>query len=167
MKNKTMFPMFLTFIVLFVLSCTTRIKTASFTATLDGQNEVPPVMSEASGTADFWLSEDSMSMKYKITVHKLQDVTMAHLHLGVKGQNGDHIAWLYPPQPPEKEKPGITNGTLAEGTLKATDLIDKMQGKSIKDLIWKINEDSIYVNVHTVQHPDGEIRGIVVKSKGM
>lgn len=167
MKNKIMFPMFLTFIVLFVLSCGTRIRTATYTATLDGKNEVPSVISEAEGTADFWLSEDSMSMKYKIKVHHLQNVTMAHLHLGVEGQNGDHIAWLYPPQPPAKEKPGLTNGTLVEGTLTDADLIDKMQGKTIKDLIWKINEDSIYVNVHTVQHPDGEIRGLVVKSEGM
>lgn len=164
MKNMIKYSALLTLISLSI-ACTTREKTPTYTATLDGKNEVPPVMTQASGFAEFWLSDDTTDLRYKLTVHNLQDVIMAHLHLGAPGTNGEHIAWLYPPEPPEKEKPGLTNGILAEGTLTSANLIDTMQGQSIKDLVMKINQADIYVNVHTKPHPDGELRGTVHKTK--
>ncbi|MCL5099199.1 MAG: CHRD domain-containing protein, partial [Candidatus Omnitrophica bacterium] len=87
--------------------------------------------------------------------------TMAHLHLGAAGTNGDHIAWLYPPEPPPKEIPGEFNGTLADGSITADHLMGPMAGKSIADLVAKMKAGDIYVNVHTKAQPDGEIRGQV------
>jgi hypothetical protein len=34
-----------------------------------------------------------------------------------------------------------------------------MKGKTISDLVQEIKSGDVYVNVHTVQHPAGEIRG--------
>jgi hypothetical protein len=34
-----------------------------------------------------------------------------------------------------------------------------MQGKQISDLVTAMNNGSTYINVHTVQNPNGEIRG--------
>ena len=132
-----------------------------FSADLQGTNEVPPVTTDASGSAIFWPGPDELTLHYKLIVHDLKDVTMAHLHTGTTEENGDHIAWLYPSAPPPVEQPGTYDGTLMQGALTANELVDKMKGKSIADLIQMIKRGDIYVNVHTKQHPDGEIRGQV------
>jgi hypothetical protein len=50
-------------------------------------------------------------------------------------------------------------GTLSKGNLKAADLTGPLAGKALSDLIKEIEAGNAYVNVHTTQHPDGEIRG--------
>jgi len=130
-------------------------------ATLSGSEEVPPVQQTASGIASLELSADGHSLHYKITVVNLRDAMMAQLYLGHAGQNGDLIAWLYPIGPPPTVIPGLLTGTLAEGTLSATDFMGKMKGKTMNDLDQEIRNGNIYVNVYTKQHPDGEFRGQV------
>lgn len=127
--------------------------------TFSGSEEVPPVQTIASGVASFELSADGHVLHYKITVVNLRDAMMAHLCLGQAGQNGDLIAWLYPTAPPPNVIPGLLSGTLAEGTLSATDFMGKMKGKTMSDLDQEIRNGNIYVNIYTKQHPDGEFRG--------
>jgi hypothetical protein len=39
-----------------------------------------------------------------------------------------------------------------------------MQGKTLDDLAAAMDSGDVYVNVHTAEHPDGEIRGQIVNS---
>jgi hypothetical protein len=47
----------------------------------------------------------------------------------------------------------------AHGNLRADNLEGPLAGKQITDLIKMIKDGNAYVNVHTVQNPNGEIRG--------
>jgi hypothetical protein len=145
-----------------VAGCSTESASASkadFVARQTGGEQVPPVATAASGTASFWVNPDSTAIRYKITVTDLNNVTMAHLHLGGLGKNGPPVVWLYPSAPPPKEINGLSNGVLSEGSISAADLTGPMAGKTIADLVAAIKANNIYVNVHSRDHPDGEIRG--------
>jgi CHRD domain len=133
----------------------------SFVAKLTGSQEVPPVKTKAHGEVLFYIGKDQNELRYKLIVKNIENATMAHLHLASKGKNGDHIAWVYPSAPPPKLKSGKFSGMLAEGTIKAADLQGPMAGKTIGDLVEKIKAGDVYVNVHTDQNKDGEIRGQV------
>jgi hypothetical protein len=68
----------------------------SFTAQLTGGEEVPVVNTQAQGEAVFDLNESGTELSYKVTVSNINDLSMAHIHLAAKGQNGAVVAWLYP-----------------------------------------------------------------------
>ncbi|MBU6409299.1 MAG: CHRD domain-containing protein [Verrucomicrobia bacterium] len=141
-----------------------------FTAQLSGQQEMPAVTTDASGTARFYVNQNDSKVHYKLVVHQLTDVTMAHLHLGMIGANGEPIVGLYPKEMSSMEMPsmgigmtkeihGTFNGVLAKGSFTTNDLAGFMKGKTIADLVSEIKQGDVYINVHTKQHPDGEIRG--------
>ena len=132
---------------------------ADFSAQLTGGDQVPAVTTTASGSASYWLNADGTELRYQLTVTALQNMTMAHLHLGAAGQNGPPVAWLYPSAPPAKEIAGPSNGVVSEGSVKAGDLTGSLAGKTVGDLVAAIKAHTIYVNVHTQDHADGEIRG--------
>jgi CHRD domain len=48
---------------------------------------------------------------------------------------------------------------LAKGAITSADLLGPLEGAMLSDLIDEIEAGNTYVNVHTVEHPDGEIRG--------
>ena len=49
--------------------------------------------------------------------------------------------------------------TSIGGTITSADLKGPLSGKQISDLIRLIQDGKAYVNVHTDQNPNGEIRG--------
>ncbi len=123
-----------------------------FEATLSGKNVVPPVKTKATGEATFNFSKDGKSLFYKLTVHNVDNVIMAHIHHAAPGKDGPIAVWLY------KGKPsGVVNGVLSKGVI--TDKIINLD--SLKT--WIKNGDA-YVLVHTKAYPNGEIRG-TIKSK--
>ena len=133
----------------------------SFVAKLTGGQESPPIKTKAHGEVLFYLDKDRNELRYKLIVKNIDDVTQVHLHLAPKEKTGDYIAWVYPSAPPPKLKRGMFSGTLAEGTITAADLQGPMAGKTISDLVQKIKGGDVYVNVHTEQNKEGEIRGQV------
>ncbi len=81
-----------------------------------------------------------------------------HIHSGNQGQTGDPVAGLFNPSmsgPPT----GIVNGQLTKGSVTSADLVGSLAGKQISDLINLIKSGGAYVNVHTSQNQNGEIRG--------
>ena len=142
-------------------SSSLTMENANFVANLSGINEVPDtVHTRATGQALFRFNLDTTKIHYKLSVTGLDSVLMAHVHLGLADENGDHIAWLYPDSGmAPKLIPGPENGVLAEGLITAKDLIGPMQGKTIEDLKGLMLKDSTYVQVHTSKYPEGEIRG--------
>ena len=126
---------------------------------LSGDNEVPPVATQAQGQAKFQLSRDGQSLHYRLNVADIEDVTMAHIHMAPAGTNGPIVAWLYPASPPPVLIEGRSDGVLAAGVLTAADLAGPLAGQTLQDLVDAINAGNAYVNVHTTQNPGGEIRG--------
>jgi len=98
------------------------------------------------------LSEDGTSLDYTLKVHGIENITMAHLHLGEAGKIGTPVVWLYPPSPPPKLIPGMFKGVLAEGTITEKDLIGGLRGRKLADLIDEMRDGNIHVNIHSREH---------------
>ncbi len=102
------------------------------------------------------------SLRYRLNVKKIENVTAAHLHMGgATSAEGPVVASLYL----GPRKGGQYSGLLAQGTITEKDLQGPLSGKSLDDLVAAIKAGDIYVNVHTAKHPEGEIRG-QVEQKG-
>lgn len=131
----------------------------TFHATLSGKNQSPPIETSAHGTATFILSKSGKSLRYRLYVADVENVSMAHIHIGPEGKEGPVAVWLYPSHPPAQVKKGKFSGELATGLITASRLQGPLKGKTIADLVQDIKNGDAYVNVHTVLHPAGEIRG--------
>lgn len=107
---------------------------------LSGTNEVPAVITTATGTALVRLASNK-KLYYRVTVSGLEvgDVlSAAHIHKAAAGANAGVFLGLY--------------GTAAEfGTAKIV-TVDDAQIASLK-------VDAFYINVHSVNRPSGVIRG--------
>jgi spermidine/putrescine-binding protein len=124
-----------------------------FTAKLTAKEEVPPNDSPATGMA--WVKASEKEVGFKINVTDIDKATAAHIHLGEKGKNGPVVVTLFKSDTPTELK----NGTLGEGNVTATNFEGPMKGKALNDLVTAMKNGSTYVNVHTTDMPDGEIRG--------
>lgn len=127
----------------------------TFRAILKGRNEVPPVRTIATGNAVFQLNSTGDKLFFKLVIRNINRVTQAHIHLGQKGVNGPVVAFLFGPS---KFGISVKRGVI-RGTLTRNDLVGPLQGKTIRDLVRELERGNAYVNVHTIQNPDGEIRG--------
>lgn len=131
-----------------------------FKAKLKGESEVPPVTSAATGKAKFKVKNDIITSNINIT--GITDITMAHIHAGIKGQNGEPVVDLV--------KTGNQNKTegriIIKGQIKASDLQGPMAGKTLQDLQTAMGDEKAYVNIHTSKNPNGEIRGQIKVSGG-
>lgn len=114
---------------------------AFFSATLTGGQEVPSVSTTANGVGSFTWNASDNSLSYDITIADLSSaLTSAHFHLGA---------------------PGVSGGVLTPITFNNNRAIGKWTGitSEHKDALLA---GRIYVNVHTNNFPNGEIRGQVV-----
>src|SRR6187431_2726271 len=125
-----------------------------FSAMLSGGEEVPPVDTAATGVASFTL-EGGESIKYDVNVTGMDKVTAAHIHSAPKGENGEVVVTLFKADSPT----GEISGSLANGTITNSTLEGDMQGLAVIDLIKAMERGETYVNVHTEENPNGEIRG--------
>lgn len=126
-----------------------------FRAVLTGKNEVPPVSTFAFGKAFFKLNKSGTRLHFKLIVRNIRDVTEAHIHTGRPGKNGPVVAFLF-----GRSKFGISvRKGIVRGVLTRQDLVGPLQGRTIRELVREMNRGNTYVNVHTVQNPNGEIRG--------
>ena len=132
----------------------------NYRAHLSGDEEVPPVDTNAQGQAVFQLDRARETLSYKLIVANIEDVFMAHIHMAPAGANGPVVAWLYPAGgPPPVHIPGRFNGVLAEASLDKDDLVGPLAGMTMDVLISEIEAGNTYVNVHTLANPGGEVRG--------
>lgn len=128
---------------------------ATFAANLTGSEEVPPVDTLAWGNATFNLSDNDTVLKFNVTVANITNATLSHIHLAPPGMNGSIVVNLFT----GPIKTGSFNGVLAEGNITQANLTGPLAGQPLSALITNMTNGSTYVNVHTTQHPDGEIRG--------
>lgn len=121
----------------------------SFTVPLAVTQEVPPV--QTSGSASVALTYDAATrvMTWNVTYSGLSsDATMAHLHGPAgAGKNAGVFVWLS-----EKGAP-VMSPFKGQATLTPEQAQAFMAGQT-------------YINVHTKDHPGGEIRGQVMPPSG-
>ncbi len=113
-------------------------------ATLNGAQEVPPNQTTGTGRMDGTLNRSTKELTYTVTYQNLTGPpTMAHFHGPADpGQNAPVVIPLQQP---------LTSPIKGKATLTEQQM-DQLLGNK-----W-------YVNVHTREHPAGEIRGQVAHS---
>jgi hypothetical protein len=126
-----------------------------FHCTFSGTSKNP------SAEADFRLGSNATMLIYTLKVNNIENITMAHVHLGLPGDINSPVVWLYPPSPPPKLIPGPFSGILAEGTITAGNLIGPLRGEPLSALLRHMRKDHTFVNIHTLDHPQGAICGKV------
>jgi FlaG/FlaF family flagellin (archaellin) len=140
----------------------------NFVAPLSGAQEVPARDTQAVGVATFKLSEDETALLFKINVANIDNVVAAHIHCGADGVNGPVGVTLFG----GPAGGGVTNGTLAEGTITTADLNNACGWTDLASILAAFESGNTYVNVHTNDgvappntgpgdFPGGEIRGQV------
>jgi hypothetical protein len=127
----------------------------TYTASLNAANERPtPVNSAATGLATLTLTGDTLA--FTITATALTSrVTGAHIHVGSASVAGGVVT----PFPTN----AVTSGTVASGVLLLSTFVaavNQVSGDSLRKLL---DNGNAYVNVHTRNNLDGEIRGQVVR----
>ena len=128
-----------------------------FEADLSGAAEVPPVQTDASGTATFTMTNGTID--YEIRVQNLVDVVAAHIHIGSSTENGPIAVGLFASEQPQT----IQDGVLVQGQFTAADV----QGDFTLDgVLQSMANGGAYVNVHTTANPPGEIRGQIQLTQG-
>jgi len=129
---------------------------------------VKGLLTGAYGKVKFRLSHDRSAIHYVFkATNTATPIFMAHLHLGPKGQNGPVVFWLYADanvNPNFPRSDGPFTGEI-RGMLTAADFVmpKDSEGRvlihTFEEAIANLMNGNTYINVHTVAHPGGEIRG--------
>ncbi len=90
---------------------------------------------------------------FTLNVYDIEDVTMAHIHMGMPNMNGPVIAALF-----TGGASGSLDGMLAKGMITEDDLVGPLAG-DFPGFVGRLRGGMLYVNVHTIANPPGEIRG--------
>jgi len=138
-----------------------------FSARLTGDKEVPPVDTDATGRIRLTANSQQDALDYQLSVSNLNGVaTGAHIHRGSAGTNGPIVANLnirgtFAGASASASAGGgsAMTSTSTGGTITSADLKGPLAGKQVSDLIKLMEDGKAYVNVHTRQHTNGEIRG--------
>lgn len=131
-------------------SVPTQGTSAPINLTLSGANEVPPVTSAGTGT--FRATASSNSLSYTLNASgTATGITMAHIHSGAAGTNGPVVANLY--LGGGSSVPSLNQS----GVITQADLVGPMAG-DMAAFMSALRAGSLYVNVHTVANPGGELR---------
>jgi hypothetical protein len=131
-----------------------------FIAVLSGSNEVPPVASGGTGFSLLGFDPSLMTLRVLLLVSNLRQATVAHIHLGRPRENGPIVLFLFGPSAPmDIGAPTV----LTNASFTAANLTGPLTGMPLSVLAQQIMAGNAYVNVHTVTHPDGEIRGQILR----
>jgi hypothetical protein len=129
-------------------------------AVLTGANEVPPTGSAGTGLALLGFDPGLTALRVLLLVSNLRQAMVAHIHIGRPGENGPIVLFLFGPVAPmDIGAPTV----LTNGTFTAANLTGPLMGMPLSVLAQQIMAGNAYVNVHTVAHPNGEIRGQIVR----
>jgi hypothetical protein len=117
----------------------------TFQVPLTGAQQVPPVQTSGTGTANITYDPATRGVSWSITYSGLATpVIMAHFHgPAAPGKNAAVQVWL------TKKGAPVSSPITGQATLTPAEAKEFMAGQ-------------MYVNVHTKAHPAGAIRGQVM-----
>jgi hypothetical protein len=134
---------------------------------LTGDQQTRPVTTDAIGYVGLKFQDDRTKLMYSVHAEHIGKVTAVYLyHIG-KTQNGTIVLdLLHSPRElksidkvVDKTPQGKTKGTVSMGGAISDDLQGQLKGKSLSDLHRLIDNGTVYINIHTKDFPNGEIRG--------
>ncbi len=112
----------------------------AFYTALTGLEQVPPVVTTASGVGAFALSKHQGVLKFNVAMNGLSgSITGAHLHTGAIGVNG----------PVAIDLASFISGNKIQGEVNTA---------TLTTFINDLKAGLIYLNIHTAANPNGEIR---------
>jgi len=115
-----------------------------FHASLTGANEVPPADPDGTGTAHVSVASALNTICTDLEVRDIGAVTAAHIHRGAAGVNGPPVVTLSAPTDDDD-----------------SDDCDVVADALLDEIV--ANPGGFYVNIHTADHPNGAIRGQLVR----
>ncbi len=137
----------------------------SFTADLQGANEVPPVSTDAWGTAQLELDAAQTELRYSFFMAGLDlwgllpfyqelknTITNAMIHSGPAGSNGPMVFDVF----------ADDDLVLDFGNSTISGAWDADDTAVLKENLPALLSGNLYLNVHTVAYPAGEIRGQII-----
>ena len=163
---KTLCTVTLVLAAVLVVSHTASADDLKFTATLEGAQEVPPVITGTEGQFRIRFNEALTEADFRLKVRDGVAITQAHLHCAPAGVNGPVLAFLFGFVPGGFDVDGeLADFTLTDANIAAvgTDCVPSigMAINNLADLAQAMLDGNIYVNVHSVANPPGEVRGQV------
>jgi hypothetical protein len=153
-------------------ACSTEVPSTAplrrfFNAALNGASEVPAVTTSATGSSSITVIDTNI-VRVQTFVSAIDSVTQAHIHAGSSTVAGPIMVFLLGPFSASQlvaRGPGGSAMNLT-GVLSHVDIV---RGQTVfsgaftfDSLLFRINEGTAYVNVHTRRNPGGEIRGQIV-----
>ena len=121
-----------------------------------GSQEVPANTSPAFAISAYSLVDQGTRLAVTINAFNLQNLTMAHLHLGQPGQNGPVVANLIEPIAPGS---GGTPIQAIQADLDSSDLVGPLAGFPLDALVEEIENGNVYLNLHTDDGLPGDNTG--------
>ncbi|PCI45555.1 MAG: CHRD domain-containing protein [Moraxellaceae bacterium] len=129
-----------------------------FHATLSGDAEVPAVITDTTGVFRFDFDSFDETGSYRLRILEGERVTQVHIHCGASGESGPAILYLAGLHELGWDVDGkwIDNATLSD-----QNIVDGNTecGETLVDVVESMRNGNAYVNVHTLSHPGGEVRG--------
>lgn len=136
--------------------------TLTFKAEMTGAEEVPPVSTAATGVVRLMANQDRTQIDFDLDIRnatKILGAAGAHLHCGVRGQNGPIVAFLAGLFPG-----GLDGRVEGKGVITQQNIVTNACSPAIttiEALIQAMVDGRIYANAHSPAFPGGEIRGQV------
>lgn len=125
--------------------------------------EIPPTTSDGGGIFTLQFNRDLSKARYNLTLFNLTGVTQSHLHCGPAGHAGPVVVFLFGLVPGGVDVDGsLISGEFTNADILAQDPPVEVCGVTINNLaslLAAIRADRVYVNVHTLANPPGEVRG--------
>lgn len=119
---------------------------------LTGANEVPAVSTQATGTFRGTYNMDTNVMTYTINFQGITPIAM-HFHKGAVGVSGPVTV---PINPGNSNDPYSSTNPFSSPMTRSTSPLTDAQEAELLAGEW-------YINIHSSQYPDGEIRGQVTR----
>ena len=141
-------------------------ESVEFRSNLSAAQETDEPASNGSGEARAKFAGDLSAVYVKVKIGNLvSDVTDAHLHCALAGQDGPVILPLSPSTGVRDGK--IVKRRFSNSNLTTADCVPTcgFPVNNIASLHFAADQGCIYVNVHTVSFPDGEVRGQLLPKK--
>ena len=133
--------------------------------TLTGLEEVPVVITNATGQFRALIANDDTSIEYELSYEGFSNVTQSHIHIAQPSVNGNIVLFLCTnlgngpagtqacPAPP-----ATISGVLRAADVQAQ-LTQDIPAGDLAGVIAAIRSGLAYVNVHSQTSPSGLIRG--------